>query len=101
MNKMDTKKYQNENLKQAMDEKELSARKKFFGKVFIFLILSLIIYEYYVYCFEVMYRNFSPKNLNETLTKTFIFHFLLFMMVWSLLVTMNTHPGEIPLYWVF
>jgi hypothetical protein len=29
------------------------------------------------------------------------FHILLFMMLWSLLVTMNTHPGEIPLYWGF
>jgi palmitoyltransferase len=23
------------------------------------------------------------------------------MMLWSLLITMNTHPGEIPLYWGF
>jgi len=23
------------------------------------------------------------------------------MMLWSLIVTMNTHPGEIPLYWVY
>jgi len=30
----------------------------------------------------------------------FGFHILLLMMTWSLLVTMNTHPGEIPLYWV-
>jgi len=29
-----------------------------------------------------------------------VFHILFFMMIWSLLVTMITHPGEIPLYWV-
>jgi len=28
------------------------------------------------------------------------FHILLFMMLWSLIITMNIHPGEIPLYWV-
>jgi palmitoyltransferase len=25
----------------------------------------------------------------------------MFMMLWSLIITMNTHPGEIPLYWGF
>jgi len=35
------------------------------------------------------------------LSLLFIFHMLLLMMLWSLLVTMNTHPGEIPLYWGF
>ncbi len=31
----------------------------------------------------------------------FIFHVLLLMMIWSLIITINTHPGEIPLYWGF
>jgi len=30
-----------------------------------------------------------------------MFHILLLMMLWSLLITMYTHPGEIPLYWGF
>lgn len=29
------------------------------------------------------------------------FHILLLLMLWSLIVTMNIHPGEIPLYWGF
>jgi hypothetical protein len=35
------------------------------------------------------------------LTLFFIFHVLLIMMIWSLFATINTHPGEIPLYWGF
>jgi len=34
-------------------------------------------------------------------TLLIIFHISMFMMLWSLIVTMNTHPGEIPLYWGF
>lgn len=41
------------------------------------------------------------KNINLIGTLLFFFHFLLLMMLWSLIVTMNTHPGEIPLYWGF
>jgi hypothetical protein len=30
----------------------------------------------------------------------FFFHILMILLIWTLGVTMNTHPGEIPLYWV-
>jgi hypothetical protein len=41
------------------------------------------------------------NNIPGTMSLLAIFHFFLLMMLWSLLVTMNTHPGEIPLYWGF
>jgi hypothetical protein len=97
---MEIKKGNSESLKTPSEEKDSSIKKKLYGKLFVVMIVILIIYEYYVYCFEVKYRNLNSRNMNKELFIVFIFHLLLFMMIWSLLVTMNTHPGEIPLYWV-
>lgn len=97
---MEIKKGNSESLKTSGEEKESSMKKKLYGKVFVVMIVLLIIYEYYVYCFEIKYKRFNYHNLNQELFIVLIFHILLFMMIWSLLVTMNTHPGEIPLYWV-
>ena len=97
---METKQDKNENLKKVNAEKESSVSKKIYSKVFVMFIISLILFEYYIYCFEIKFKNFTSKNLNYELFSIFIFHTLLFLMIWSLLITMNTHPGEIPLYWV-
>ena len=99
---MESKKQKNDSLNNANEEKEISVRKKIFGKLFVVMIISLIIYEYYIFCIEIKFKHLlTSRNINFELFSLLIFHILLFLMIWSLLITMNTHPGEIPLYWVF
>jgi hypothetical protein len=86
------------------------SRKKYFGHLFVFIIFCVIIFQYYVYVFEVYLKkilsNYTPNldcpydQINFPITILLIFHILLVFLLWSLGVTMNTHPGEIPLYWV-
>lgn len=77
-------------------------KKRISGKVLIGLITFVIIYEYYIYVFLLYESNtktllsFSPKLLI-----LLVYHILLFMMIWSFIVTTKTIPGVIPLYWGF
>ncbi len=56
-------------------------------------------------CITIINKQYFKHTIDDNYTSVliciFIFHFLLFMMLWSLIVTMITHPGEIPLYWGF
>jgi len=45
-------------------------------------------------------NNIKEQTINFRTFSVIGFHILYFMMLWCLIVTMNTHPGEIPLYWV-
>jgi palmitoyltransferase len=91
------------------EEKEMKAKRKYYGKIFVTLIFSLIFYEYYIYVYQIMWKKTNSNLINFTLANNYMsvliclagFHLLLFMMIWSLIVTMVTHPGEIPLYWGF
>lgn len=74
--------------------------KKAYGKFFIFLIIFVICFEYYYYVFEVSFKSFSQTKFIQHISQLIGFHFLLIMMLWCLITTMSTHPGEIPLYWV-
>ncbi len=56
---MEIKKGNSESLKTPSEEKDSSIKKKLYGKLFVVMIVILIIYEYYVYCFEVKYRNLN------------------------------------------
>jgi hypothetical protein len=86
------------------------SRKKYFGHLFVSIIFIVIIFEYYVYVFEIYLKKIlskillildhSLKEINSSVVILCIFHILLVLLLWSLGVTMNTHPGEIPLYWV-
>jgi hypothetical protein len=101
--------------KETPKEKE---KKPYYGKTLVIVIVILIILEYYAYVLNRL-ENSKGKINNLFFTKYFhkyisgkyndensnmiilvIFHILFFMMIWSLIVTMITHPGEIPLYWV-
>lgn len=45
------------------DEKEMKAKRKYYGKIFVSLIFFLIIFEYYVYVYEIMWNKLASKNL--------------------------------------
>lgn len=93
----------NNNTKETTEESpDGKGKKKISGKVLVAMICIVICYEYYSYVFWLK-PLVSP--LDEKFTTRIIlhilFHFLLFMMVWSFIVTMKTIPGFIPLYWGF
>jgi hypothetical protein len=80
---------------------DMKAKRRYYGKLFVFLIFSLIIYEYFIYVYQILWKKLNAQNVYLISGLLFGFHYLLIMMLWSLIVTMNTHPGEIPLYWGF
>ena len=45
------------------DEKEMKAKRKYFGKIFVSMIFFLIIYEYYVYVYLIMWNKLASKIL--------------------------------------
>ena len=45
------------------DEKEMKAKRKYYGKIFVALIFFLIIYEYYIYVYQIMFRRLNSKHI--------------------------------------
>jgi hypothetical protein len=37
------------------DEKEMKAKRKYYGKIFVSMIFILIAYEYYIYVYQIMW----------------------------------------------
>jgi len=101
---MDGKNNQNESLNRVntpdKEEKESKGKRQYFGQLLVTSIVCFVSFQYYIYVYEIMYKSTTNKTAPLNITFLIIFHFLLFMLLWSLMVTMNTHPGEIPLYWV-
>ena len=75
--------------------------KKYYGKFLVFVVLTVLCIEYYIYVFEIMFNNLTKDNSTKITALLIIFHILMFMLVWAFLTTMNTNPGEIPIYWGF
>ncbi len=46
----------------AKDEKEMKAKRKYYGKIFVFLIFTLITFEYYTYVYQVMWTKINSKK---------------------------------------
>lgn len=78
-------------------------KKRVSGKILIIIISSVLAFEYYVYVFLI--QSFSIEYFMKKeffkLGLIFFFHILIAMLVWSLIVTIKTIPGIIPLYWGF
>lgn len=89
-----------DNSKVEKSEEDEEKKKKYYGHVLVFIIILVIIFEYYTYVFEIKLRNLKSTNMIATGVCLVLFHIFFFLMLWSLIVTMGTHPGEIPLYWV-
>jgi len=53
----------NENRQEALnkEEKEMKAKRKYYGKIFVSLIFILILYEYYIYVYQIMFQKLSSK----------------------------------------
>lgn len=90
------------NKEETSAENDKLPKKRISGKILIGLITCVIVYEYYVYIFLI--KQLSLVDVTKLSSKLYfiaIFHILLFMMLWCLIVTMKTIPGIIPLYWGF
>ena len=81
--------------------KDKKKDKKYYGKFLILIIFIIIIVEYYSYVFEVMIKYMNQKDFSLIVTLLIIFHILVLLLLISFISTMNTNPGEIPLYWGF
>jgi hypothetical protein len=46
----------NQNLQ---DEKEMKAKRKYYGKIFVSMIFFLIVYEYYIYVYQIMWAKLA------------------------------------------
>ena len=76
-------------------------KKQYYGKIFVGIIITVIIIQYYCYVFELMIGSMTSSNKTTIFILIFIFNFFLIMMLWSFYTTMDTRPAEIPLYWGF
>jgi len=84
------------------ENQEGKAKKKYSGRVLVALICVVIVYEYYAYVFYLKPLVSPSKDyFVSRLINLIFFHYFLFMMIWSFIVTMRTIPGYIPLYWGF
>jgi palmitoyltransferase len=91
----------NENPQENEIEKTRKKSKRYHGRYFIAMVLSLVIIEYYFYIFQIILPNLNETNLINILIIIFFFNVIIIMMLWAYFITMNTHPGQIPLYWGF
>jgi palmitoyltransferase len=84
------------------DSGDGKAKKKISGKFLVGLIVMVILYQYYSYVFWLKPLLAPGEDyFVSRIIILIIFHLLLFMMIWSFIVTMRTIPGFIPLYWGF
>ena len=45
--------------KENNNDKETKGKKKYYGKFFVVLIFSLILFEYYVYMYQIMWKRLT------------------------------------------
>lgn len=62
-NSTDPNKPQETQQNQKDDEKELKAKRKYYGKIFVALIFFVILYEYYIYVYQIMWSKLTSKNI--------------------------------------
>lgn len=48
--------------KDSQNEKEMKAKKKYYGKLFVVLIFSLILFEYYIYMYQIIWKRLTSKR---------------------------------------
>ena len=82
-------------------DKQKKKEKKYYGKFLVFVVLSILSIEYYIYVFEIMFPNLNNSNFYLITILLIFFHILFLLVVCAFLATMNTNPGEIPIYWGF
>ncbi len=78
------------------------------GNIFVFLVLFILGIMYYQYVFLiwgphifgiVLVSSHSAESMLAAAV-VIIWHFLMIMFLWSLLQTLITDPGRVPIYWV-
>ncbi len=43
------------------DEKDMKAKRNYYGKIFVSMIFCLIVYEYYIYVYQIMWEKLASK----------------------------------------
>jgi hypothetical protein len=75
--------------------RELSC-KRLFGPHFLAVVL-FISFSYYLFVFEYMWR-LRPVYWLPALA---VFHVIFLLLVWSMLRSIVSDPGRVPIYWGF
>lgn len=91
----------NPNNENAEADQKKKKESRWHGKYFIVIALSLIILAYLVYIFLILKPLENNKISVVKIIVFSIFSFLTGLVLWAYFVVMNTHPGQIPLYWGF
>ena len=82
---------------------------KIIGKVFVCIVLSYIATTYYYFVFKFwgpkvkgIQKKYLHKIIESMTAQTIlvVFHFLVFMLLWSFFQAMLTDPGQVPVFWV-
>jgi hypothetical protein len=47
--------------KDTQNEKGIKSKKKYFGKLFVVLIFSVIFFEYYIYMYQIMWKRLTSN----------------------------------------
>ena len=62
MEPTDPNRPQQESLNNQKDEeKEMKAKRKYYGKIFVALIFFVILYEYYIYVYQIMWEKLTSN----------------------------------------
>lgn len=72
---------------------------KLISIAFRLILLTMIIVNY-IYVINYTWLPYTLHN-QFAWAIVFIFHFLLIMVIWTILVTSSSDPGQVPLYWGF
>ena len=89
------------NEKDPLSDPDKKKPKKNYGKLLILLIIIAIIIDSYTYIYEIMFKSLTSKNTTIIVSLIAIFILILILLLWCFITTMNTNPGDIPLYWGF
>lgn len=78
-----------------MGHRELNCR-KLFGAHFLFVI-AFISFSYYLFVYEYLIR-LKPSYF---LPAMIVFHIVFGMLLWSMIRSICSDPGRVPIYWGF
>ena len=76
--------------------KPMKEKKTIHGEFFVTFALIMLFFEAYLFLFHAT----TPFSIS-TLIIDIIYILIFGMVLWAFLTTMNTNPGEIPIYWGF
>lgn len=65
-------------------------------------VILFILFNYYILVFEFMqFLNPHPYSENARIAALLIFHLFFLMLAWSMIQSVISDPGRVPIYWGF